>query len=144
MRRGKSGFTLIEILVTLLLIGIVIPALMHVITISATAARDAANRNQAAELAKSQLALVVAGGQWQNGNGLSGDFSPDFADYQWSATVQPWAQDTSGMGINEIDLTVSWTQRGQKQSLELSTLAYPRQQESSAGTTGGTTGGTAR
>ena len=140
MRHSKSGFTLIEILVTLLLIGIVIPALMHVITIAGAAGRDAANRNQAAVLAKSQLALVLAGGQWQNGSNLSGDFSPDFPGYQWSATAQPWTQDTSGMGINEIDLTVTWTQRGQKQTVVLSTLAYQRQQETSTGTTGGTTG----
>jgi prepilin-type N-terminal cleavage/methylation domain-containing protein len=122
----KKGFTLIEVLVTLLLIGIVIPALMHVVTIAATAGREAADRNQAAELAKSQLAVIVAGTQWQSSNNLSGDFSPDWPGYAWKATVQPWNLDTSGMGINEIDLTVSWLERGHERDVTLSSLAYPR------------------
>jgi prepilin-type N-terminal cleavage/methylation domain-containing protein len=131
-REGKRGFTLIEVLVTLLLIGMVIPALMHVISAAGAAGRDAADRNQAAELAKSQLAQVLAQTQLQtnSNNNLSGDFSPDFPQYQWSATVQPWTQDTSGMGINEIDLKVTWKGRRAEQSVELSTLAYQRTQES--------------
>jgi prepilin-type N-terminal cleavage/methylation domain-containing protein len=130
----RSGFTLIEVLVTLLLIGIVIPALMHVMTVAGTAGRDAADRNQAIELARSELAVIVAGTQWQNSNNLSGDFAPDWPNYSWKATVQPWNLDTSGMGINEIDLTVSWMQRGRETELTLSTLAYPRT-SSTSGTT---------
>jgi hypothetical protein len=123
------------VLVTLLLIGIVIPALMHVMSIAGTAGRDAADRNQAVELARSELAIIVAGTQWQNSNNLSGDFSPDWPSYSWKATVQPWNLDTSGMGINQIDLTVTWLQRGRPTELTLSTLAYPR----TSGTTTGTT-----
>jgi prepilin-type N-terminal cleavage/methylation domain-containing protein len=129
-RGGKSGFTLIEVLVTLLLIGIVMPAIMHAITISSAAAGAARHRNEAVELAKSQLATIIAGTQWQSTTNLSGDFSPDWPDYQWRATVTPWNLDTSGMGIQQIDLTVSWTDRGHPQSLTLTTLAYLRGQGS--------------
>ena len=38
---------------------------------------------EAANLAQSQLALLVATNQWQSGN-LSGDFSPNFPDYTWT------------------------------------------------------------
>jgi prepilin-type N-terminal cleavage/methylation domain-containing protein len=127
----KRGFTLIEVLVTLLLIGIVLPAIMHGVTLAMAAGDSARHRNEATELASSQLAQIVAGSQWVNATSLSGDFSPDWPGYQWTATVQPWDQDTSGMGINQIDLTVTWQERGQQQSLTLTTLAYPRGQSTS-------------
>ena len=128
--RGRSrGFTLIEVLVTLLLIGIVIPAIMHAITAAMTAGASAHNRNDAAQLAKSQMALLLAGTQWQTSTSLSGDFSPDWPQYHWQAEVQPWNQDTSGMGIEQIDLTISWMDRGRTESMLLTSLAYPRIQE---------------
>jgi len=126
---SRRAFTLIEILVTLLLIGIVIPAIMHAITAAMSAGGAAASRNNAAELAKSQLALIVSGTQWQTTGTLTGDFSPTWPNYQWQATVQPWNQDTSGMGIDEIDLTVTWPNGAHRDSLVVSTLAYPRPQE---------------
>jgi prepilin-type N-terminal cleavage/methylation domain-containing protein len=130
IRCNHHGFTLIEVIVTLLLIGIVMPAIMHAITLSTLAGSAAQHRNEATELAKSQLALIIAGTQWQNTNNLSGDFSPDWPNYHWQAAVEPWNLDTSGMGIQQIDLTVSWTERGHQESLTLTTLAYLRGQGS--------------
>jgi prepilin-type N-terminal cleavage/methylation domain-containing protein len=127
-RAGRTGFTLVEVLVTLLLIGIVLPAIMHGITLAMAAGDAARHRNDAAQLAKSQLAQLVAGTQWANTTNLSGDFSPDWPGYQWKAVVQPWNQDTSGMGIQQIDLTVNWQERGRGESLTLTTLAYQRGQ----------------
>jgi prepilin-type N-terminal cleavage/methylation domain-containing protein len=127
-RIRAAGFTLVEVLVTLLLIGIVLPAIMHGVTLAMAAGDGARHRNDATQLAKSQLAQLVAGTQWSNTSNLSGDFSPDWPGYQWKAVVQPWDQDTSGMGIQQIDLTVSWQERGRTETLVLSTLAYQREQ----------------
>jgi prepilin-type N-terminal cleavage/methylation domain-containing protein len=127
-RNRRAGFTLIEVLVTLLLIGIVLPAMMHGITLAMHAGDAARHRNDATQLAKSQLAQLVSGTQWASTTNLSGDFSPDWPGYQWKATVQPWDQDTTGMSIQQIDLTVSWQERGGTESLTLTTLAYQRSQ----------------
>ncbi|MGD0464132.1 MAG: prepilin-type N-terminal cleavage/methylation domain-containing protein [Tepidisphaeraceae bacterium] len=127
-RIDPAGFTLIEVLVTLLLIGIVLPAMMHGVTLAMAAGDGARHRNDATQLGKSQLAQIVAGTQWNNTPNLSGDFSPDWPGYQWKAAVQPWNQDTSGMGIQQIDLTVSWQERGRTETLTLTTLAYQRGQ----------------
>ncbi len=113
---------------TLVLIGIVLPAIMHGVTLAMAAGDAARHRNEATELAQSELAQIVAGSQWSNASNLAGDFSPDWPGYQWKATVQPWDQDTSGMGIQQINLTVSWQERGQPRSLTLTTLVYPRGQ----------------
>jgi prepilin-type N-terminal cleavage/methylation domain-containing protein len=129
-RIHRRGFTLIEVLVTLLLIGIVLPAIMHGITLAMVAGDAARHRSDAAQLAISEMAQLVAGTQWSNTTNLSGNFSPDWPTYSWKATVQPWDQDTSGMGIQQIDLTVNWLERGREESLTLTTLAYVKGQTS--------------
>ncbi|HEY1922425.1 MAG TPA: prepilin-type N-terminal cleavage/methylation domain-containing protein [Tepidisphaeraceae bacterium] len=127
-RNKRTGFTLIEVLVTLLLIGIVLPTTMHGVTLAMHAGDAARHRNDAVQLAKSELTQIVTGTQWSSTANLSGDFSPDWPGYQWKATVTPWDQDTSGMGLQQIDLTVTWQEQGGPESLTLSTLAYQRSQ----------------
>jgi prepilin-type N-terminal cleavage/methylation domain-containing protein len=127
-RARAAGFTLIEILVTLLLMALVLPPVMRGISAAAGAGSAARHRTEGAGLASSQLATVVAGGLWHTTN-LSGDFSPDWPNYHWQATVTPWGADTSGMGLQQIDLAVTWQERGRQQSLKLSTLAYTRGQQ---------------
>lgn len=123
---ARGGFTLVEVLVTLLIVAIAMPAIMHGITAAQLAGASAKRYNEASELGKSQLSQIIAGSQWNSNAALSGDFSPNFPDYSWKATVEPWDLDTSGMGINQIDLTVSWKDRGRTASMTLTTLAYPR------------------
>jgi type II secretion system protein I len=121
------GFTLIEVLVTLLLIGIVIPAILHAITSAAMAGSSARHRNDAAALANSQLAsIILAVSQGQNPN-LTGEEEQDGFNYNWQATVTPWNQDTSSMGIQDIDLTMKWTEGGRNESMTVSSLAYNRE-----------------
>ena len=128
---GRRAFTLIEILATLMLMAIAMPAVMEGVTISTGAATMARMRTQAAALGQSQLATIVASGSWSTGN-LSGDF-PNYPGYRWQATAQDWADDTSGSGLQEIDLQVIWTFRNREVTLPFSTLAYVRPQAASTG-----------
>jgi len=125
---SRRGFTLVEVLVTLLLLGIVLPTIMRGISMASTVASDAHRRTEAAGLAQAKLAEIVADDLWENGN-LSGDFSPDFPQYHWQANVQPWAGDQSGVGLQQIDLTISWEARNRQQSMIFSSLAYERTQQ---------------
>lgn len=128
----RRGFTLIEVLVTLMLIGIVLPTVMHGLALSGAAADSARHRTEAAGLAQSQLALILAGQTWQNGN-QSGVFT-DWPDYSWQMSAAPWSGDTIGVGLQEIDMKVSWSERNHPTSITLSTLAYPRTSSSGSGT----------
>jgi general secretion pathway protein I len=124
--RSRAGFTLIEVLVTLLLIGIVLPSIMHAITISVLAASAARSRNQATELARSQLAQIILEiSQGQSNGDSSGDFTDQgWPQCKWQSSVQPFSLDTSGMGIQEIHLRVTWPDRSHQDSMTLSSLAY--------------------
>jgi prepilin-type N-terminal cleavage/methylation domain-containing protein len=123
---NKSGFTLIEVLFTLLLIGLAIPAIMHGLTSASTLADKAHRRSEAAGLAQSQLNQLLADETWQGGS-LSGDFSTQgWPDYTWQLNSAAWPGDTLGTGLYELDMVVSWSANGRKQSYTLCTLAYPR------------------
>jgi type II secretory pathway pseudopilin PulG len=116
------------VLVTLLLVGIVIPAIMHAITSATRAAAAAQHRGDAAALAQSELSsLMLAVTQGQN-PATSGDIEQDGFQYHWQAAIGPWNQDTTGFGIQDIDLTLSWPEGARTSSLTVSTLAYNRQQ----------------
>jgi len=100
----RTGFTLIEVLVTLAVLAVVMPAIMSAITSAQGLASDAKRRGEATGLAQAKLSQIVVSQQYVNGN-LSGDFSPNNPGYKWQATVQAWPNDVNGTGLEEIDLT---------------------------------------
>ncbi len=110
-RARGGGFTLIEVLATVMLLAIVLPAVMKGISAASGAASIARQRTEASGLAEAKLAELVTTGTWQGGV-LSGDFGADAPDYRWQATVQAWPQDTTTAGLQEIDLRVTWPSRG--------------------------------
>jgi prepilin-type N-terminal cleavage/methylation domain-containing protein len=133
VRGRRGGFTLVEVLVTMLLIAIVVPSIMAGIAQSTHAATLARARNEVAGLAQAELAQIVASQQWQNGN-LQGDFGADWPGYSWQAVVQPWPLDTTTQSVQEIDLKVTWIDRNRENSMTVSTLAYVKGQASSTST----------
>jgi prepilin-type N-terminal cleavage/methylation domain-containing protein len=137
----RRGFTLIEVLSTLLLMAIVIPVIMRGITYAQKAADSGRHRAEAAGLAQMEMATILATTSWQTSGSQSGDFSPDFPEYKWESQAAPWPGDTVGAGLDEIDLTVSWGSGNQHQSITLCTLAYPRNASATSSTS--STGSTA-
>jgi prepilin-type N-terminal cleavage/methylation domain-containing protein len=132
LTRGR-GFTLVEVLATMTLMGIALPVLMNGISVASHCADVARHRSEAAALAESQLTEIVATGNWQPGASASGDFSPDWPEYRWQSTVSDWTQN----GLEQIDLHVTWKGRDGDRDIVLSTLVY---NNINAGT--GTTGST--
>jgi len=135
-RRGeRRGFTLIEVLATLLLMTIALPVIMKGVSMATSAASVAKRRVEATTLADSKINELIATGEWQNGQ-LSGDFGTDWPDYTWSAQVNDYD------GTNkQIDVTVNWPGRsGYPDALSLSTLVYPNNPITMANGTTGTSG----
>jgi len=125
-RQDHRGFTLIEVLATLLLLGIVMPVAMRGISIALAAADNARHVAEASALAETKLNDLLTQGV-SSASGLTGDFSPDHPEYQWSYQSAPRDYD-----VTEVQLRVTWLERGRSRNFDLSTLTY-----SSDTTTGG-------
>lgn len=136
-KRGRTpfsaragGFTLVEVLATVLLMAIVIPVVDRGLSAATQAAGNARHRTEAAGLAQSKLSELTVNALWQNGN-LSGNFGPDWPEYTWQAAVTAWTGDTQEVGLQQLDVQVIWTARNKQESVTVSGLVYVRPQPSS-------------
>jgi len=115
----RKGFTFIEILATMAMLGIVLPAVMNGISLSLSAAALARQQSQAAALAHSKLMELVAEKLIQHGN-LSGDFGPEQPEFRWAAQSFDW----EGSTLRQVDVVVYWQQAGRERTVAMSTLLY--------------------
>ncbi|MEN6426779.1 MAG: prepilin-type N-terminal cleavage/methylation domain-containing protein [Phycisphaerales bacterium] len=120
---GRGGFTFIELLVTVALIGIIMPVAMRSIALCTRLGGQSRRQMEAASLAKTKLSELIVTGDWENGSDQGEFEGDDWADYTWSMTVSNWT-DTS---VRLIRLTVSWRAMGRKYGVTLSTLMYPEE-----------------
>jgi prepilin-type N-terminal cleavage/methylation domain-containing protein len=155
----RRGFTLVEVLATIALLGIVLPVAMQGVSIATGIASTARHRSEAGALAESKMTELIITQQWANGGTMSGDFGQDFPDYTWQAQIIPWnasqyvnsnTPDTSGSTTatdtgtaannppQQLDVRVTWRGRTGDQYVQLSTLVYLSDTSaSSSSTTGG-------
>jgi general secretion pathway protein I len=116
MTRNR-GFSLIEIMATLVLIAIVLPVVMQGFSLSNNLASLARQRSEAATLAESKLSELAVTGLYQQGV-LSGDFAPDRPDFKWTADLSAFDSST----LQVLTVHVIWTARGQQNEFRTSTL----------------------
>jgi prepilin-type N-terminal cleavage/methylation domain-containing protein len=125
-RARRGGFTLVEVLATLLLLAIALPAIGRGFALSSRAAELARTRTDAGGLAESKLNELVATGVWQSGGNMTGGFD-DHPEFQWSATLAPWGVGQGAQGTNtvqQMDVVVTWKVPGGTDSVTVSTLVY--------------------
>lgn len=120
-RPGIRGFTLVEVLATLVFIGIVLPVAMRGITVTLQATANARHKVEAAQLAEGKLneLLVIRDPASFN---ASGDFGIDWPEYRWDSRGQ-----LTEMSVYEVTVNVYWTEQNQERSLPLTTFIYPEQ-----------------
>jgi prepilin-type N-terminal cleavage/methylation domain-containing protein len=119
--RRTGGFTFIELLATVVLVGIIMPVAMRTIGLCTQLAGQSRKEMEAASLASIRLTELVAAGDWESG-ARSGEFT-DWPGYRWTVDVSNWTEST----VRQIDVTVRWQSRGREQQLVLSTLVYPEE-----------------
>ena len=117
--RGRTAFTLVEVLATLTLMAIILPVAMRGVSLATAAAGQARRQTEAASLAEAKLGELIVTGQWQ-GAGLSGDCGPDWPDYKWAAQVSDWTD----ASLRQLTVQVQWTARGTQHAVTLTTLVY--------------------
>ncbi len=100
--RSKRTFTLVEVLASLALVGIILPVAMGGISLAMGLGDAARHEARAAMLARSRLAEIVATGDWQSDE-TEGDFGEEWPGYTWRLAVQDWEEP----GLTEVALTVT-------------------------------------
>lgn len=140
---SRRAFTLIEVLATIALLGIILPVAMQGVSVATGIASTARHRSEAGALAQAKLAELVVTQQWENGGALGGDFGSDWPDYRWEAQVVDWVAATavntysstsSDNPPRQLDVRVTWRGRTGDQFVQLSTLVYLPDTSSSSST----------
>lgn len=131
-RRQHRGLTLIEVLATVVLLGVVLPVAMEGISYCVAAAGAARHRGEAAGLAEAKLAEIIASGDWQYTSSFGGDFGEEYPGYQWQAQVFD-APDSELDNLRELTLRVTWTSRNTQREFDVSTYVYQSADSSTSG-----------
>jgi len=114
-----GGFTLIEVLATVVLIGIIMPVAMRSIGLCTRLAGQSRKQFEAASLAHTKLTELVVSNDWSSG-AKTGDFGTDWPGYRWTATVSSWTDSA----VSQLDVKVTWQSQGRERSVTASTLVY--------------------
>jgi prepilin-type N-terminal cleavage/methylation domain-containing protein len=117
--RRRQAFTLIEILATLVLVGIILPVAMGGISLALSTAGESRRQCEGAALAQTKMAEILASQDWNNAS-MTGDFGVDRPEYRWAAQVNDW----DGTRVRQLDVQVLWTHLNRERSVTLSTLIY--------------------
>jgi len=129
--RGRGaragGFTLIEVLVTIAVLLVMLPAIVGGFKQAADIARLTRQRAEATALAQSKMDEMVATGLWQQG-GTRGEETYRATVYTWEASLSNWEEADVHplLNLQRLDVTVSWTFRSTDvpQKVQLTTVVY--------------------
>lgn len=118
--KSRGGFTFIELLATVVFLGIIMPVAMQSISLCTRIGGQSRKQIEAASLAHTRLTEMTVSGDWSTG-GKGGDFGTDWPGYRWTAAVSTWTDSVVG----QLDVTVTWQSQGREHSVTASTLVYP-------------------
>lgn len=120
----ESGFTLIEIVVTLAILSLALPTLLRSFTEAAKGQALAENRTTALYLLKFRMAEIEAEGYPDIG-AENGEFGED-SRFRWQSDIQD-VESEEIEGLRLVTVTVTWQERGQERLLSMSTYFADRQ-----------------
>lgn len=116
MKRADAGFTMVELMVAILLIAI---GILPVAMVQSRSTRDVVATGQntrALSIAQDQMEVVRTAG-FSTAKIDSGIVTP----FTWKTNVT-----SLSANLKRVDVTVSWTNRGVAQSLQISDLVSDR------------------
>jgi prepilin-type N-terminal cleavage/methylation domain-containing protein len=133
-RRSRAGFTLVEVLCTLMVLLVLLPVTMESISAASRIASLTRQKAEATALAQSQMDELLATQGVESLQGITGgqtgqtegEETHRAITYHWKATFGQFDsgdfnQDNT---VQQLDLTVSWVYQGYPQEIKLSTLVY--------------------
>ena len=121
---AERGFTLIEIVVTLAILGLAMPALLHSFTQAAKGQALSENMTTALYLLKFRMAEIEVEGYPDIGED-DGEFGEN-SRYRWHSQVQDVESEEID-GLRQVTVTVTWQERGREKSIAMNTYLADRQ-----------------
>jgi general secretion pathway protein I len=117
-RRANDGFSLIEVMCAILIMGVALVALTRGITTALASSKDSEVQTTVATLAAGQMETLRAGGVLTDDT-TEGDFGESFPKYKWEQTVS--AADVDG--LHQVDVVVKDAKTGAN-LFKLTTLLF--------------------
>ena len=131
-RRHNAGFSLIEIMVAILILGVALAGLTRGITTALSSNKESELQTAASLIAAGQVETLRAGKMIIDGV-TEGDCGEDLPLYQWTQTISPGSLD----GLHEVTVVVQGAHSGAR-IYELATMLfdpdYPSQDENAGKT----------
>ena len=124
MSAEENGFTLVEILVTLAILGAVLPALLHVFASAARNQGLSDNSTTALYLLKFRMAEIEMAGYPDVGE-ETGEFGNN-TRYFWSSIVED-VDSEEVENVRRVQVTVTWQHRNRERSMSMNTYIADRQ-----------------
>lgn len=122
----QRGFTLLEVMVAMLIMGIAVVGLMAAITASMRNATRVTNRDRAALLARSKMDELLLDSHFPFGTIVRGDFDPSLTggvEGGWSARLtrfeMPPAPVAGDQSLDRMELEIWWTASGERRTFAL-------------------------
>ena len=125
---AKAGFSLVEVMVAILILGIALVGLTQGISTALVSSKESELQTTAALFAAGQIELLRAEKQLSDGSG-NGDCGAGLPLYRWKQTVSS----TEINGLHDVDVIVENSQTG-VEIYELKTLLFEIPDDSSGKT----------
>lgn len=117
---GRRGFTLVEVLASLLLMAIIIPVAMQGMSIASRAGLVSQRKAAAMRVAERVMDEMIATNQLAQ-NSTSGNQPDGDTTYAWTMAAEPWSADT----MTQLTVHVTFTVQGHDYQVAASTLFDP-------------------
>ena len=121
---SERGFTLVEILVTLTVLSLALPALMFSFRDAARGQAVSENQMTALHLLKFRMAEIELHGYPDIGDD-EGEFGEN-SRYSWRSEVQDVESDEI-VGLRLVVVTVTWQEQGKEKSISMNTYMADRE-----------------
>jgi prepilin-type N-terminal cleavage/methylation domain-containing protein len=119
-RRSRRGFTLIEVLASLLLMAIVIPVAMQAVSIASRAGTLGQRKVAAVRIAERLIEEMIVTGQADQ-NSTTGTVDDGDFSYAWALESSTWTEDT----MTHLTVKVTFAIQGIEYDVSASTLFDP-------------------
>lgn len=122
----NGGFSLIEVMVAILILGIALVGLTHGITTALGSSKESEWQTTAALFAAGKIETLRAENDFENGD-TDGDCGANLPAYRWKQTIS----DADVTGLHEVDVTIE-TAKDNQPVYELKTLLFQASSDANA------------